>query len=238
MKANLPIAAGLLLIGVTTLIQGGWSERWSEHEEIKLLAERVDKIPLQVGEWQGENIEADATILKAAGAINSISRNYRNAQGESVAVFLLCGQPMQIFPHTPDRCYPAQGFESLGAPEVQKFETPEGPVEYSIASFMRASEAGPQTVRVYWSYGNRGKWECPKNIKWAYGGSWAIYKIYVTIPITEQDPSGDRSAAVDFIRAFTAELDRSLFPDIVSSREIAPANMDLPLESEPSPPPR
>jgi hypothetical protein len=65
----LPIAAAVLLMGVSCYYQGMWSERWGEFPELKIFTEQLKEVPMNVGEWQGKDEAAtDARILKIAGA--------------------------------------------------------------------------------------------------------------------------------------------------------------------------
>ena len=66
--------------------------------------------------------KSEERIAKLAGNEGEMIRTYRNAAGQEVRVSLVCARLQDIFFHTPERCYPAAGFEIQGEPQSKSFE--------------------------------------------------------------------------------------------------------------------
>ena len=49
----IPIAAAAVLMIGVGYVQGLWSERWGVFPELKIFADQLAAVPLQIGEWQG-----------------------------------------------------------------------------------------------------------------------------------------------------------------------------------------
>jgi hypothetical protein len=54
------ITAAVALIVGAGLIQGKWTNRWGVPPELAALAQRVDAVPLVIGDWKGEAFEMHA----------------------------------------------------------------------------------------------------------------------------------------------------------------------------------
>ncbi len=209
---SLPVRAGLLLIAVTTLVHARWTDRWNlDLDETKRLSQRLSKVPMQFGEWTGEALEGlDKSTMEVAGAQGCISRVYRNPQGESVSVFILCGRPRDMMSHSPDKCYPAAGFETLTQPSSESIDTADGNAGFVTSTFMSSNERGTPCQRVYWSYGSKGKWDVPSDVKWAFGSA-GIFKIYISMPTAPRETHSPTNSASEFVRAAIPDIDRALF---------------------------
>ena len=229
----LPIGAALLIMIGAAIVQGTMSERWSEFPELKIFSEQLDKIPMQIGEWQGEEAEgSDEKILKIAGAEGELVRTYRNSQGEEVRVSIICARLQDIFAHTPDRCYPAAGFDMMGDPEHKVFEIGPTTAEFFTTSFMKAESSGTHQVRGYWSWSANGDWIAPKNPKYEFiSQQHALYKLYIFANVPPGKPkSTDRVYSEDFIRAFMPALERALRPAMEQTGRLTAAAKEAPVE--------
>ena len=147
----------------------------------------------------------DERTKKAAGAEGELMRTYRNANGEEVRVSIVCGRLLDMTDHTPDRCYPAAGFDMQAEPQREVFETPGGEAEFMAASFMKSEASGAQAVRGYWSYSGDGKWSAPDNAKTSLASQKnACYKLYVFAPISTV--RGEQAGDIAVLRGFRAGL--------------------------------
>jgi EpsI family protein len=239
MKASryIPIAAAILLIVGAAVVQGIWTERWANFPELELFAEQLPKVPEHIGEWSGESApETDQRILEIAGAVGSLARVYRNDRGETVSLFIVCGRLADIFAHTPDRCYPAAGFETVGEQAKQTIETNGGPAQFRTATFLKAEPGGNQMLRIYWTFNGSGPWVAPDEHRWAFAGQRALYKVYVVTSGSDGDTS-DQNAAVDFIRLLMPELSKTFAPALEEGRKastVTDTTDEAPASPEPS----
>src|SRR5262245_62149715 len=119
-------AAALLMVGAG-IVQGVWSERWGSFPEMQIFSEQLAAIPNEVGEWKGIDREgSDERTKEIAGALGELVRAYRNGNGEEVRISIICGRLQDISYHTPDRCYPAAGFDMQGEPQREVIDLPNG----------------------------------------------------------------------------------------------------------------
>lgn len=208
-------ALALVIILAVTMVQGNWSERWGEHPELKIFAERVHEVPLEVGEWHGKISEAPSKrIQQAAGAVAMLSADYTNTQtNQRVNIHVVCGRLQDVFYHTPDRCYPASGFAAGGSPIRQTIDLPGGKAEFFTSTFQRSEASGTENLRIYWSWCADGQWLAPEEEKWTFAGRRALYKLYVSTS-GDGDTTADHNAAVDFLRVFIPELQKAFKPAI------------------------
>jgi len=245
MVKQIPIVLAVLLLVVGALKQGADSERWSTFPELDVYAKHLEVVPLDVGEWRGEEgAKIDDRSKQVAGVVGSVNRKFTNPTlNESVSVDLVSGRPHDMYFHTPDRCYPAAGFERGGKQTQVKIDGVEG--SFYTNTYIKTESSGIQNLRVYWAWSTDGTWTAPESFKWKYGGNPSIYKLYVMVPITSHDQSEDRNGATDFLRVFVPELKKTLFaktnPAPAAAKDApattgAPTATDTPAANDASPP--
>lgn len=220
MARYLPVAAAAAIIVAAAIVQGIWTERWGTFPELDLFAAQMKNVPMQIGEWTGEDLPPeDKRIMEIAGAVGSLSRIYRNDRGEQISMFIVCGRLDDVFFHSPDRCYPAAGFETSSEVTNQSIEAGSEVAEFKTATFLKADPGGNQNLRIYWSFNGSGPWVAPDAYRWAFAGQRALYKIYVVTPATGREVSADQNPAVDFIRAALPELNKAFAPALSEGRK-------------------
>ena len=209
----LPIVAAVFLMGASCYYQGKWSERWGEFPELEIFAEQLKEVPLDFGEWKGKDAEAsDEKILKIAGAAGELVRTYTNPAGEQVRVSIICARLRDVFYHTPDRCYPAAGFEMQGEPVREVFDINGTEAQFFTTSFFKSEPTGSHAERGYWSWSADGTWLAPSNEKLTFAGKRALYKLYVFGNVPTSKERTDHDYCGDFIRAFVPVLQTALRP--------------------------
>ena len=121
----LPVALAVAVIGVCTVFQGQFSDRWSSgvSQDLKTLAASFESVPRVIGDWVSEETPTNAKQLELASAHNCISRQYHNTKtGKRVSVFMICGLSRHVGAHTPDACYVGAGFDMDGDPHHYHIE--------------------------------------------------------------------------------------------------------------------
>jgi len=206
------VVAGLLVIGVT-VVQGLWTERWSSRDiagELKESAEILESsFPAEVGPWRYvEDVESSPEQLERAGAVGHVSRAYRHVDtGAKVATFVICATPHDASGHTPDRCYPAAGFEIAETEHRETITLGDGRrAEAFVGTFRKTGS----TIRVYWTYGVRGEWLAPQIARIELAGTAAVYKLYAIIDQTGLTPAQANGICVDFLSVMLPEIDRAV----------------------------
>lgn len=217
MLRYVPAAIGLLLIIALGIVQGIWSDRWTDRAaDARQVSERLVNVPLVVGDWEGtdQSDKADLRTLAVAGAVGHISYEFRNKlTGQNVSIYLVCGHAQTITLHTPDRCYPASGFTATSDQTLQPIEWDGQSVDFFTKSFRKESVGGSQALRVFWAWTTDGNWQAPEYPRYKFGGVRALFKLYLISPVETRGEQPHQSAALQFARSFMPALNKALFPN-------------------------
>lgn len=223
MSRYLPVVLGVLLIVGLTIPQIAMTDRFSgSNVGAEQRAQLVSKVPMKVGDWvAAEELAIDPKVKKTAGAVGAVQREYRNTRtGEQVRLWLIVGHAREISAHTPDICYPSQGFQARATENsVYPMVFPNLPeTAFLTNTFIRESSAGQQLERVFWTWynpenkenGDNVIWEAPKNARWHFGNTRSLYKMYFSSGMRDPKETAEQSACVRFGRDFLPELDKAL----------------------------
>ncbi len=100
--------SALAVLAFSGAVHGLWTYRWSDQEDLKTAAARLDAVPLAFGNWQGETIPRDPD--PRTGLAGSIARKYvQVSTGKVVTLYIGCGRSGPAAPHTPDDSYDTKG---------------------------------------------------------------------------------------------------------------------------------
>ncbi len=218
----LPIGLAVAIILFAGVIQGWISERWGSFPELKLFSDQLAQVPTEIGEWKGEDGEkSNEKIRKISGAEGELIRTYRNANGEEVRISIICARLQDIFMHSPDRCYPAAGFEMQAPPEPVVVEIGNGTAEFITTIFLKSEPTGTHSERGYWTWSGNGEWVAPKTPKVAFAGQQhALFKLYVFTNDTGKQKPGERDYCKEFIKVFIPALNLALRPAMIEAGRI------------------
>jgi len=220
-----PASVGLVLILFASVLQGKWTQRWedSESQELKVFKTVYEKIPMTVGDWEGERSkeETNQRELEAAGAEAHLSANYTNPKnGQTVSVYMICGASRNVSVHTPEACYPGAGFVMEG--RTQKYTV--GAAEFTTAVFTKSTPSGTQRLRLFWAWTADGTWQSPDFPRLVFGGRQSLNKLYL-ITAAPPDQQVNDSPILPFAAAFLPEVQKVLFPKTVAApKKPAPAS--------------
>jgi len=91
------------------------------HQRVREAGARV---PYAAGNWAGEDTELPPAAVAMLHPNLVISRHYRNSQTAHLVEFLLiqCSDSRDLIGHYPPRCYPANGYLQVRAPEPQDWQ--------------------------------------------------------------------------------------------------------------------
>src|SRR5262245_60805371 len=109
LRASVLVVAAAALIG-DGFVHGLWTSRWVTSQELQAACERLTNpehpaVPLQLGDWQGQEMEIGSVQFKHAGFVAAFQRSYHNQRtGKEVLVLLACGPATRLSVHTPDAC--------------------------------------------------------------------------------------------------------------------------------------
>jgi hypothetical protein len=193
--------AAVIAVG---LVQGSWTDRWGNSAALEEAAARLDRVPWQVGDWQGKELEMDARQMARSGVARYLARRYQNRfDHTSISILLLCGRAGPVSVHTPDVCYGGAGYEMVGRPA--RHEVAPG-TEFWVATFRAQGLTAPGYVRVWWAWSaSGGGWKAAGNPRLAFGRTPALYKLYVTRELTSPEERPEDGPCVEFLRRFLTE---------------------------------
>src|SRR6516165_8328539 len=187
LRLTVTLAVCVLLIG-SGVIQGIWTNRFHNQDaSFREHADRVSRVPMIVGEWDGRPNEEEAKLPPEQRGC-SIVRDYVDRHGNRVSIFLTYGgnDPL-CFNHTPLGCYPSNGYKVVGA--RTKFDVPgqdpNYPATFDMAQFEK-TETVPHYVRVYWSWSGSGAWLVPDSPRVTFAKFSGLYKLYITRDMASQ----------------------------------------------------
>jgi hypothetical protein len=212
-RAVIPLVIAASFVAVVTAVQGVWTERWSDRDiagELKVSAMILEEaFPAEIGPWKyhGE-VESSQEQLERAGAVGHISRLYQNKDtGAKIAAFVICATPHDASGHTPDRCYPAAGFEIAETEHRETITLEDGRrAEAFVGTFRKTG----QTIRVYWTYGVRGEWIAPQIARIELAGTAAVYKLYTIIDQTAVSAPQSSGICREFLAVMLPAFDRAV----------------------------
>jgi Protein of unknown function (DUF3485) len=211
-RTFLALTAPLLLVTLG-LAHGRLTNRWATSPELAAAVERLQRVPLTVGEWQGQDEELDARQVRIGELDGYVLRRYENAAtGASVSVLLVCGRPGPIAAHSPEVCYRGLGYQMAGAVGPYKVEADglPGAAEFQTARFVKDEAGGSRSLRIVWSWNGDGKWRAPGNPRFAYAGRPCLYKFYVVRGMASAEEKPEEDPSREFLKQFLVELDRAL----------------------------
>lgn len=202
-----PLIAGGTLLVLGGTVHGLWTDRWGASAAMRAAADRLQTVPLQVADWDGQDVEMNARHLAVADVAGHLSRRYvQRSTGSEVSVILLCGRPGPLAVHCPEVCFAGAGYGMDGARE--KWTTPAGG-EFWVATF-RKPGPDPQALRIFWAWGTVGDWVASEHPRWQFSPAMPLYKLYVARPLVQPNEPFDAEPARRFLQAFVPELRKHL----------------------------
>ena len=206
-------AVACLLILMTTIVQGQWTDRWSGVDVGEALARGgrrlEEQFPRSCGDWKAVNdLAPDTRGLERAGAIGHVSRVYRHqGTGGLATVFAVCATPHDASGHTPDRCYPGAGFQAEEAESRRSVPLADGrTADVFTGTFAKAG----QTLRIFWTYGGDGRWIAPPIARLGLAGRSFVYKLYVIVDATGPGVAEAKATGEAFLAELLPAVDRTV----------------------------
>src|SRR4051812_3337978 len=115
MHRTLPILISTAIVLLGGSVHGIWTHRWTNDRDLEIAAARLDRVPMTIGDWEGQPLEFEVKDYARAGIEGGLSRRYINRRnGDIETLLIVCGPPGPISVHTPEVCYPAAGYVVLG----------------------------------------------------------------------------------------------------------------------------
>lgn len=220
MLRYLPYGLGLVLLVGATWWQAKIVDRWgmsgiSEAE----LNQRFASVPMQIGPWVGTEIQVEEIITEKAGAVAHVNRVYKNTEtGEEVALWLIAGHAKDIVRHTPDVCYPSQGYRRARNQITHEMPTADGSkATFWTAVFAPEVEHNAGFRRVFWAWSvtpegdEEPQWRAPGSPRRTYRNTPSLFKMYFTSIVGPREQTAAESPCTNFARICIPEVNEALF---------------------------
>lgn len=122
---------------VVVIVVGVGAYLLKEHKEVQPPDRELATIPMELGDWRGEETPiANERKEEAIGADSMINRLYRDAKGHAVSLHVASFVEFsRSLLHSPMLCYPGNGFTQIGSEDVALPGIPGEPVKVKLATF-------------------------------------------------------------------------------------------------------
>lgn len=222
LRRVLPVTLAMVMVLGAGIVHGRWTQRWTVSHAIEDAAVRLRRLPMILGDWQGEIVVLDRQQLIVGGIAGYIARRYENhLTKETITILVVCGPPGPISVHTPDICYSGAGFEMVRPAEICTLppSTQGRPGTFWEGLLRKPSVPLPIDLRILWSWSSSaaGPWEAPENPRLRFASNEVLHKLYVIRQTeafnkqTEDDPS------LTFLQLLLPELARIREPEASES---------------------
>ena len=146
---------------------------------------KVGDLPMQLGEWKGEDAKLDKRLFEAEGAHSVVERQYHNESGMVISLHLaLFDNPTEGIWHNPINCYTSAGWHPIEITRVPISETAENSDKIALSTW---EKSGVTTFVGYWfqlgEHRLYGRWDLGFNVRWQMRGrkTWpALIKILLS----------------------------------------------------------
>lgn len=212
----LPGLCALVLLLGSGIVHRLWTGAWSVSNEPAASAARLEKLPMTIGDWEGQDMAIDRRQLEVAEIVGHISRRYvQRGTGKEVTLLLVCGRPGPICVHTPNVCFRGAGYELIG--ETHRYNREAGEdtpaAEFIQATMSKPGRAGvPQRLRVYWAWKYRDPWSAPSWQRIKFGSAPALYKLYLVYYLPDGTEPTAKDPCQDFLPDLLPALEKALAP--------------------------
>jgi hypothetical protein len=208
MLNKMAIFSALPLVLAYGIGEGLWTQRWQHSAEREWAAARLAAVPLEVGDWKGEEVEMPERMLQKAEIEGYLNRRYV-AGSEAVTVMVVCGKPGPISVHPPEICYAGQGYHAMGQKTHTTVPTPSGKADFWTLNVQKPGVVADR-MQILYAWGSTGDWVASNNPRWQFARTPVLFKMYVIRRPSAEDKPGD-DPAVRFLGQFLPELNRALF---------------------------
>lgn len=178
----------------------------------------IRDLPRELGShWKmvGDERNLDAETLQIAGCSDYLYRQYVDSRtGVTLTVLVSFGPAMQVFPHSPIVCYPANGYSKRAGPVQRSVKVgDDGPGDravFSVLAYDRPGGGLEDLKEVYYTYWHDGQWDPDASeTKRRFYHRPAMFKIQVERPITSDEINAG-SPIEEFVAALVPEINRRI----------------------------
>jgi Protein of unknown function (DUF3485) len=202
--AALAGSAALIACGI---VHGFWTDRWLPPVETTEAAAKLDTVPLELGEWDGE-VMGVKPGQAGAGVAGCIQRRYVNRRtGAVVSLFLVCGRPGPVAIHTPEVCYGASGYLVGSKSRVEE----EAGDNLWKTDAIRINSTEETRLRLYWAWNGGNGWMASEDARLQFVRYPVLHKLYVVRELNSLSESTQNEPCQEFLHVLLPMLRKTLF---------------------------
>jgi hypothetical protein len=212
MTRTILLAIAFVVVFVDGLVYGLWTDRWGNGQAVDEAVGRLERVPLTIGDWQGQARLEGSREAEQAGFSGFCLRRYeRPRDGMVVEVMLACGRPGPLCVHPPSVCYAGAGFvQAEAAVKHVAFAAADTPAEFWKSRFTKSDSAIPMNLRIFWSWRTLTSWKAAHNPRWEFAAEPVLFKMYVTHVLTGADDRREDSACAEFLDLLLPEIEKAV----------------------------
>jgi Protein of unknown function (DUF3485) len=211
-------AVACVLLGSSAVVRAMQDRRHSDEARyLETCPFPLDKIPTTLGGWRMSpegNKKLDDDTMRITGGTDHILRSYSDdLTGVKLVVLVLFGPAEPVVPHTPEVCYPANGFERAEDPMIRTIKDASGkPIEGNPQFRSGVYKKSKLREGVYHSFRLDDRWS--PNVA---GGRQlsrrnpGVFKIQIQRKVTEGERRGDDKVSdpmEQFLGVLIPEIER------------------------------
>ncbi len=227
-SAILSLVAALVFVlggGVAYRMTFAWLNR--APETIPLPAGTLAAVPMQIGDWVGEDVPLSESIIRVADVDDYLCRNYRNrVDGSLVAVFVAYGvRARDLVPHRPEVCYPGNGWTQQRL-EQRTIRLADGSTLQTRLFQFAPGGLNPGALLVLNYYIVDGR-SCP-DVSLLRSRAWRgqatiryMAQVQITTRVNPMDPKASEQVVERFARLFAPQV-RDLLETAIARQEKIP----------------
>ena len=214
-RVRLPVIVFAAVVLGAGALHGSFTGRWHTSAELGDALDRLNNVPLALGDWRGERqYDLDEAELRRGGIKGHFKGRFKDtATGETISLLIVCGRPGPISVHTPDICYGSAGYTGVNNPRQKDLTVDQGnPLSVWAMRFKAPATSGASPIEVNWAWIAGDRWKAPNNPRWTFASEPVLFKLYVVrnVPLSDADKKKDRDPTIAFLQLFLPELEKTL----------------------------
>ena len=183
----------------------------------------LEKLPLQIGDWTGQEVPLDEAIIEATDTDAHISRRYsRHNASEHVLLYIAAGKRARdLMPHRPEVCYTGAGWTRVSSNSTELFTEDGMELPCSVFQFSKGA-LNTKNVKILDYYIVDGQLcrdiSLMRSKIWR--GSGTIEYVAQVQIITDIIRDRTADSAVKIVSDFACESAKSIFQVLESATDI------------------
>ena len=207
-----------ILTVIPTIVDGQRRFRWGQDTETLELAEKINAIPKNFGDWEcTSESELSPTSLQLLTPFNSITRTYYNQREKiNVNLFVLLGPTGPTAVHTPDICFDSREYKKIGDRKAISVDMDSNRSRKSNSKFFRTEfksrnieEQGLKSIYAWRD--SDGPWSAAEQPRWSFADNRYLFKLQATARFPSVEAMKDSRVLENFVAEIERNIEQTVF---------------------------